>query len=231
MYEYAYSVRQISIPVPGIRYVFMYVNLLLCVHTLVVTAAAAARHCTSPTRDVLIIAVYRFNKYSDDIVGASPRASLAFYRRNFEPFSRHFAIASEAFFIQQYLTSMFFKSTARASLYTPWQHGCFCAAMPQMGASPPRRSPTCTYNIIQGTRYSILMGSSDPVVFLRFSPAAESLLMRFLRRGAPPPRPQRPALWMRSRGAARTWARPRRRDIRRLCPQSTGLSRHLSDLT
>ena len=66
--------------------------------------------------------------------------------------------------------------------------------------------------------------------FLRISPAAELLLTRFLRQGAPPPRPQRPAPRISSRGVARARARPRRRNIQRVFPQSTGLSCPLSDL-
>ena len=66
---------------------------------------------------------------------------------------------------------------------------------------------------------------------MRISPACESLLARGLRRGARPPRPQRPAPRIRSRGVARDLARPRLRNLRRVSPQSTGLSCPLSDLT
>ena len=65
----------------------------------------------------------------------------------------------------------------------------------------------------------------------RISLAAGGFLARFLRRAALPPRPQRPAPRIRSRGAARVRARPRHRDLRRVHLQSTGLSSPLCVLT
>ena len=65
----------------------------------------------------------------------------------------------------------------------------------------------------------------------RFSPDAHELLERFLRRGTPRSRPQQPAPPISSRGAARARARPRRRNLRRLPPQPTGLSCPLRVLT
>ena len=62
-------------------------------------------------------------------------------------------------------------------------------------------------------------------------PPERGLLARFLRRGTRPPRQQRPAPLSRSRGAAHARARPRRRKLRRVSPQSTGLSGPLSVLT
>ena len=55
------------------------------------------------------------------------------------------------------------------------------------------------------------------------SPAADCLLSRFLRRGAPLPPPPRPKQWIRSRGAARTRARSRRRHLLRFLRDLWGL--------
>ena len=66
---------------------------------------------------------------------------------------------------------------------------------------------------------------------MRISPAAESLLARFVRRGASPPRPQRPPPPIRPRGAARARARSRCRNLQTISPQSAGLCCPLNALT
>ena len=66
---------------------------------------------------------------------------------------------------------------------------------------------------------------------MQTSPAVESLLARFLGRGASPPPPQRPPPPITPRVAARARARPRCRRLRTVSPQSTGLCCHLSVLT
>ena len=77
----------------------------------------------------------------------------------------------------------------------------------------------------------IVLRLIDTSLHWRTSPAAKGLLARFLRRGATPPQPQRPTPPIRWRGAARAPARPRRRYLPRVSPQSAGLSSLLSVLT
>ena len=59
----------------------------------------------------------------------------------------------------------------------------------------------------------LILRSMTHFFHLRTSRAAGGLLARFLRQGARPPRPQQPALPIRSRGAAHAHARPRRRNL------------------